>query len=233
MDKCAGCQYYDRQTGKQTDSRGVQWGQCRRSSPMLHPINQKSYMIEGVWPHVRDDDWCGEWKAASRRVETRVPDSVSAGPLAARRQRFAVRAQAGNDADHAGWRVGVCTPSPDGGAAGDPRGAATERIRSAMPRVRCALTHRVSNSRSRVRRGRAGETCYSGRGCRCADRQRNAMCHSRCPSQTWPRHWPPASRSSRRTSASRARWSRGTTPRWCAPAIEPGRRRARCPGLPG
>lgn len=81
MDKCAGCQYYDRQTGKQTDSRGVQWGQCRRSSPMLHPINQKSYMIEGVWPHVRDDDWCGEWKASSRRAERRDPDTVSAGPL--------------------------------------------------------------------------------------------------------------------------------------------------------
>ena len=81
MDKCAGCQYYDRQTGKQTDSRGVQWGQCRRSAPMLHPINQKSYMIEGVWPHVRDDDWCGEWKSAGRRLETRIPDSLSAGPL--------------------------------------------------------------------------------------------------------------------------------------------------------
>jgi hypothetical protein len=48
---------------------------------MLHPINQKSYMIEGVWPHVRDDDWCGEWTAASRRAETRTPDAVSAGPL--------------------------------------------------------------------------------------------------------------------------------------------------------
>ena len=76
-----GCQYYDRQTGKQTDSRGVQWGQCRRSAPMLHPINQKSYMIEGVWPHVRDDDWCGEWKAMLRRTEMRGQDTVSTGPL--------------------------------------------------------------------------------------------------------------------------------------------------------
>lgn len=81
MDKCVACQYYDRQTGKQTDSRGTQWGQCRRSAPMLHPINQKSYMIEGVWPHVRDDDWCGEWKALSRRPETRGSDVASTGPL--------------------------------------------------------------------------------------------------------------------------------------------------------
>lgn len=75
------CNFYDRQVGKQTDARGVQWGQCRRSAPMLHPINQKSYMIEGVWPHVRDDDWCGEWKAAPRRVDTRPADPLSAGPL--------------------------------------------------------------------------------------------------------------------------------------------------------
>ena len=48
---------------------------------MLHPINQKSYMIEGVWPHVRDDDWCGEWKSSGHRSETRLPDSLSSGPL--------------------------------------------------------------------------------------------------------------------------------------------------------
>jgi hypothetical protein len=83
VDKCAGCQFYDRQTGKQTDSRGVQWGQCRRSAPMLHPINQKSYMIEGVWPHVRDDDWCGEWKSSGRRMDSRIPESLSAPLLPA------------------------------------------------------------------------------------------------------------------------------------------------------
>ncbi len=81
VDKCIGCHFYDRQNGKQTETRGTQWGQCRRSAPMLHPINQKSYMIEGVWPHVRDDDWCGEWKLAARRSDTRASDNVSAGPL--------------------------------------------------------------------------------------------------------------------------------------------------------
>lgn len=82
MDKCIGCQYFDRQNGKQAETRGgTQWGQCRRTAPMLHPINQKSYMIEGVWPHVRDDDWCGEWKLAPRRADTRASDNVGAGPL--------------------------------------------------------------------------------------------------------------------------------------------------------
>jgi hypothetical protein len=81
VDKCIGCHFYDRQNGKQAETRGTQWGQCRRSAPMLHPINQKSYMIEGVWPHVRDDDWCGEWKLAARRTEARTSDSLSAGPL--------------------------------------------------------------------------------------------------------------------------------------------------------
>jgi hypothetical protein len=81
VEKCVGCHYYDRPNGKQTDSRGIQWAQCRRHAPMLHPINQKSFMIEGVWPHVRDDDWCGEWKAATRRVDVRQNEAVAPGPL--------------------------------------------------------------------------------------------------------------------------------------------------------
>ena len=83
MDKCVACQFYDRANSQQAqaDARGIQWGQCRRSAPHLHPVNQKSFMIEGVWPHVRDDDWCGEWKAA-RRVESRpMNDFAATGPL--------------------------------------------------------------------------------------------------------------------------------------------------------
>ena len=34
---------------------------------MLHPAPGKTYQIEGVWPTVRDDDWCGEWKILPRR----------------------------------------------------------------------------------------------------------------------------------------------------------------------
>jgi hypothetical protein len=80
VEKCQVCQFYDRQNVKSNDGKSAtQWGQCRREAPMLHPINAKSYMIEGVWPHVRDDDWCGEWKMATRRSDTRVTE-VSAGP---------------------------------------------------------------------------------------------------------------------------------------------------------
>ena len=81
MDKCIACQYYDRGNGHQLDTRGISWGQCRRSAPHLHPVNQKAFMIEGVWPHVRDDDWCGEWKATpARRMESRQAD-LGVGPL--------------------------------------------------------------------------------------------------------------------------------------------------------
>lgn len=80
MEKCVGCQFYDR-GNSQADSRGIQWGQCRRSAPRLHPVNQKTFMIEGVWPHVRDDDWCGEWKAAVRRADTRQGADLGAIPL--------------------------------------------------------------------------------------------------------------------------------------------------------
>ena len=51
MEKCQMCQFYDRQNAKPNDGKLTQWGQCRREAPMLHPINAKSYMIEGVWPH--------------------------------------------------------------------------------------------------------------------------------------------------------------------------------------
>jgi len=82
LDKCIGCCYYDRQNVSNADTRGVSWGQCRRTAPALHPINQKAFMIEGVWPHVRDDDWCGEFKSSSqRRVEPRIAEPMSASPL--------------------------------------------------------------------------------------------------------------------------------------------------------
>jgi hypothetical protein len=78
VEKCQGCQFYDRQNVKPSDG-ATQWGQCRREAPRLHPINAKSYMIEGVWPHVRDDDWCGEWKLVTRRGDSRITE-VSTGP---------------------------------------------------------------------------------------------------------------------------------------------------------
>jgi len=68
MERCTGCQYYDR-NGGHGEGKAANAGQCRRGAPQLSPINQKTYMIEGVWPTVRDDDWCGEWKAALRRSD--------------------------------------------------------------------------------------------------------------------------------------------------------------------
>lgn len=82
MDKCVTCQFYDRRNSGPADGKGPSWGQCRRTAPMLHPVNVKSYMIEGVWPHVRDDDWCGEWKVLPRRGEVRTADSIAAARLA-------------------------------------------------------------------------------------------------------------------------------------------------------
>jgi hypothetical protein len=73
--KCVACQYYDRNEAE-PEEHGVRWGQCRRTGPIVHPLSAKAYMIEGVWPHVRDDDWCGEWAAGNRR-----PDSAAAAAM--------------------------------------------------------------------------------------------------------------------------------------------------------
>ena len=80
VERCTTCTYYDRHKGG-GDAKAANAGQCRRNSPMLSPINQKSYMIEGVWPTVRDDDWCGEWKTQQRRVDTSRLGDVLATPL--------------------------------------------------------------------------------------------------------------------------------------------------------
>ena len=73
MEKCVGCQYYDRNEA-QVEDKGVRWGKCRRGVPIVHPVSAKAYMVEGIWPHVRDDDWCGEWVAMKRRPDVAAPD---------------------------------------------------------------------------------------------------------------------------------------------------------------
>lgn len=65
MSQCQTCHFYDRKNAR-TEARGLQWGLCRHDPPLLHPLNNKSHAIEGVWPTVRDDDWCGQWRALTR-----------------------------------------------------------------------------------------------------------------------------------------------------------------------
>jgi hypothetical protein len=67
VERCIGCHYYDRGKIRASDQGSLRWGQCRRTAPALSPINAKASMIEGVWPTVRDDDWCGEWKVLTRQ----------------------------------------------------------------------------------------------------------------------------------------------------------------------
>jgi hypothetical protein len=66
VEKCVNCQYYDRRNAKPTDGKAPLWGQCRRHAPHLNPVTAKAYVVEGVWPLVRDDDWCGEWEVLTR-----------------------------------------------------------------------------------------------------------------------------------------------------------------------
>src|SRR6516162_5602582 len=83
VEKCVNCQYYDRRNAKPTDGKAPLWGQCRRHAPHLNPVTAKAYVVEGVWPLVRDDDWCGEWKVLTRVTEDWVPEAPRATPPAA------------------------------------------------------------------------------------------------------------------------------------------------------
>lgn len=74
MDRCLNCQYFDRNPS--AGGKSAHAGQCRRHAPSLSPINPKTYMIEGVWPTVRDEDWCGEYKLGGRRPDTQRADAL-------------------------------------------------------------------------------------------------------------------------------------------------------------
>ena len=63
MSQCLTCRFYDRRGQRAAESRGLQWGLCRRDAPQLNTANAKAHGIEGVWATVRDDDWCGQWEA--------------------------------------------------------------------------------------------------------------------------------------------------------------------------
>lgn len=98
MTRCVGCRFYDRNERASADGGDLRWGRCRRSVPTLHSIQGRAFSGEGVWPRVRDDDWCGAWEtretrvepaalpadsllaAASRRGETQLPAAAATGP---------------------------------------------------------------------------------------------------------------------------------------------------------
>lgn len=88
VEKCVNCQYYDRRRARPTDGKAPMWGQCRRHSPHLNPVTAKAYVVEGVWPLVRDDDWCGEWHVLTRMPQEPLPETTAlaadGGPAPAR-----------------------------------------------------------------------------------------------------------------------------------------------------
>ena len=107
MPQCIGCQFYDRSTA-QTEDKLVRWGKCRRTGPIVHPVSAKAYMVEGIWPQVRDDDWCGEWVSSNRRIDS---DSVATEAMSS------LLAQSGSPVARPST---VLAPFPPAQAASDP-----------------------------------------------------------------------------------------------------------------
>jgi hypothetical protein len=75
VERCIGCRYYDRGKSRSSEHGVLRRGQCRRHAPVLSPINLKGAAIEGIWPTIRDDDWCGEWQAVERRPQRTAPEN--------------------------------------------------------------------------------------------------------------------------------------------------------------
>ena len=133
MKKCVACQFYDR-NDLQTQENSVRWGKCRRTGPIVHPLSAKSYLVEGVWPNVRDDDWCGEWVLGNRG-----PDATA---IAAMNSLMMQSAQASPRVSPAAAVASAATSAPAAAAApvarpaiASPSGSTetpAEPIRSAM-----------------------------------------------------------------------------------------------------
>jgi len=121
MERCTSCQYFDRHKGN-ADGKSPNAGQCRHDAPRLSPINQKSYMIEGVWPTVRDDDWCGEWKALGRRVDPSRVGDVLGAPLTSPLPMSSPPRINAQTARAALGVLGVDTSTPFSGVAANGRG---------------------------------------------------------------------------------------------------------------
>src|SRR5690242_5759502 len=90
LEKCVACQHYDRDDAQASD-KGTRWGKCRRNGPIIHPLSAKAYMVEGIWPHVRDDDWCGEWTTSKRASDPRAAEPRTSLLMAAPAAASAVR----------------------------------------------------------------------------------------------------------------------------------------------
>ena len=97
VEKCINCRFYDRRHAKPLDGKAPLWGQCRRHAPHLNPVTAKAYVVEGIWPLVRDDDWCGEWKILLFEAEGSHPDApaLAADDLTSRDKN--ARAEVGDD----------------------------------------------------------------------------------------------------------------------------------------
>lgn len=118
MEKCVTCHFYDRRSSRAVDGRAARSGQCRKMAPMLSPNASKAYVVEGVWPTVRDDDWCGEWKILPRRpghvASAAVPLAVAGAMSDAAPVAGVPRPAAGSPVDLA---MPNATPMPESAVA--------------------------------------------------------------------------------------------------------------------
>ena len=82
-DLCETCRYFEKSQGDPIGSWDVPYGSCRRGPPVLDPRYHKSPAHDDgnmvmcpenwVWPAVRVDEWCGEYR--NRNTATQKLDA--------------------------------------------------------------------------------------------------------------------------------------------------------------
>ena len=64
MTRCDTCKYWERHHAQ--FSSVVDKGTCRRHAPRAALIlDTEASVLDATWPETHDDEWCGEWEAAT------------------------------------------------------------------------------------------------------------------------------------------------------------------------
>ncbi|MEZ5125380.1 MAG: hypothetical protein R2826_03910 [Thermoleophilia bacterium] len=70
---CYNCQYGREETRGAVFARDRSdgWGTCRRRAPVVAVVSapERAAFLQGAFPRVRMDDWCGEYQGRALRTE--------------------------------------------------------------------------------------------------------------------------------------------------------------------
>lgn len=73
---CSNCRYGREEARGSVfaSDRGAGWGSCRRNAPLVVavPSPERTAFLQGAFPRVQADDWCGEYQGRNARISNYI-----------------------------------------------------------------------------------------------------------------------------------------------------------------